>query len=120
MGPRTALALCVDAAVLADVADGVLDLPGGAQDVQMVAVGEDVTGPAHHAVELGGNTSAERAHPARERIVPIRLDNQMHVIRLDGELREPHPPYAAQPPEDGADGRHHARVAQIPYIRQHP
>ena len=94
-------------------------LPRGAQLVRVVAVGEDRSAPAHDAVQGAGHANLQALHGARERQLVGRLDDEVDVVPLNGEVNEPEaepgtPPFESAPQLTKATMR-----AKVPHFLPH-
>ena len=63
-------------------------LPWCAQQVRVVPIGEDRSSPAHDAVQGAGHANLQALHGARERELVGRLDDEVDVVPLHGEVNE--------------------------------
>jgi hypothetical protein len=88
VGERPAFAQRMDGAVAEDVVDGEADFARPAQEMCVVAVGEDLALAAHELVEGAGHADLEALHGSAELDVVGRLDDEMDVVALDGEMDE--------------------------------
>ena len=71
-----------------DVRDGVADFGGRAEDVRVVAVGEDgaATGLGVRAVDEARGGDLEGLHAAGELHAIVRLDDEVDVVALDRDV----------------------------------
>src|SRR5687768_1490676 len=69
-----------------DVPQSQMSLARSLDDSQVIAVGEHVPSATQELVEIAGQPNGERLDAARERLVPIGLDQQVQVILLDRVL----------------------------------
>src|SRR6266478_3002604 len=83
-----AFAFRVNAPVREHVVASVPRLPWGAQQVRVVAIGEDLSAPAHDAVQGPGHANLQALHGARERELVGCLDDEVDVVPLHGEVNE--------------------------------
>jgi hypothetical protein len=72
--------------VVEDVAEGVPDLSGGGEVARVVAVGPDAAGAAGGAVDAPGGADGEAAQARGESRLVVRLDDEVNVVALDGEV----------------------------------
>ena len=91
-----------------DVAERVCDFAPAAQDVRVVAVGEDRTVTSHESVEPFRQPDGESLYPAREGAPILGLDDQMEVYSLHGIVDDPQPEPLFCLAENALDGAHPA------------
>ncbi|HEX9243825.1 MAG TPA: hypothetical protein VF875_15380 [Anaeromyxobacter sp.] len=96
------------------------DLGRRPEDVRVVAVGEHRAGAPHHAIQAASDPDGERAHAARERPRPVRLDDEVEVVAQDREVRDPESPIAARPAYCRVDHPERPLAPQVPDMRRHP
>ena len=89
----------VFAAVQKDVAESVPDL--GAQDVEMVAVGNHRAAVRESPIHGSSDPGRDRLHAAAEPIAVASFDDQVNVVALDGVVSE------ARSRDRGSGMRHH-------------
>jgi hypothetical protein len=75
-------------AVQQDVDERVPNLTRRSQRAAVISVGPDVPGTSEPAVDCLRESDPESLHPAYEGPRPVRLDQQMDVVRLHGELHD--------------------------------
>ena len=76
-------------AVQKDVTESVPDLARGAQDVEMVAIGDHRAPARKDPVHGPSDPGRDGFHAAAERIVVASFDDQVNVVALDGVVSEP-------------------------------
>ncbi len=59
------------------------------EDMGVIAIREDRALAPHEAVHPDGDAARQRLHAARERRAVVRLDEEMQVVSLDGEVHDP-------------------------------
>ena len=74
------------------VGERVPGLSWRAEDTQVESIREDGTSPSEHSVHGSGEPGSEGLHPTGELRSTRRLNDQVHVVRLDRILHEPEPP----------------------------
>jgi hypothetical protein len=85
----------------------------------MITVGEHTATAAADAIHRESDSRADRHHPAPERILIIRFDNEVRVVALQGVLHEPKASALAAAAEAALDPAHDANVTKRRQIRQH-
>jgi hypothetical protein len=55
----------------------------------METIRPDRTAPTKNTIDRPGEPDRQSLHPARERTAIYRLDDEVDVISLDGELHDP-------------------------------
>jgi len=78
-----------------DVRQRVAHFARGAEDVEVIAVGEDRTAAREDPVHGSRDARADRFHPAREIALARGFDDRVHVIVLDRIVHEPEAPPVA-------------------------
>ncbi len=62
--------------------------PRSPQHAHVVAPEEDRASPSEYAMDAARDARCDRLHAAAERLLAGRLDHQVYVIALNGELRD--------------------------------
>ena len=65
------------------------DLTRRLQGAHMIAVGKHRPTASEHTIDRSGEPGTNGNHPARQRRSVVGLDEQMNVVRLHGEVRDP-------------------------------
>jgi len=76
------------AAVQENIDEPVPDFPWCLQRPGMVPIGPNSTGSAEAFVDRLGESNAETLHAARERRPGFRLDEEVHMVRLNAEVHD--------------------------------
>ncbi len=85
----------------------------------VVAVGEHRSAPAHHAVQGARHANLQALHGARERELVRRLDDEVDVIPLNGEVNEAEAEPGAAAFESAPQLPKAAMRAKVPHFLPH-
>src|SRR5205807_1721886 len=86
--------------------------------VRVIALGEHLAMPLHHAIEPTRHAHAEPAHPACQRAGVLRLDEQVHMVPLHRVVHQLEA-VATRAPECLVQLREAAPRAQVPHALLH-
>ena len=103
-----------------DVRERVGDLGGRAKLARVVVVREHGALAPHDAVQRLGDADAQPLHAPCERPLIRRLDDQVDMVPLHGEVDQAEPEAVAAALEALADAGEAPLGAQIPDVRPHP
>jgi hypothetical protein len=79
------------AMVVEDVHERATHLEWRAQNARVVAIGEDRAPPLKSSIQPAREAYGEPLQRARKRALPVRLDDEMQMVRLHRKLRQPRP-----------------------------
>jgi hypothetical protein len=77
--------------IVQNVDERIPNLAGSAKRARMESIREDFPSPSPELIERPSQAHGETLHPARQRAAVVRLDDQVHVIRLDRKLVQAEP-----------------------------
>jgi hypothetical protein len=109
----------VVASVLQDVDEGVPDFTRREECPRVVAVGEQRADAAPEPVEAARDADQQTLNASRERAAIARLDDQVEVVRLDGEVDQPEPEAVRAGGECALEGASCGVVAQVRQTGSH-
>jgi len=90
-----------------------------AHDARVIVVLEHSTMTPHHAVQRLREADGESLHAARKRLFVGRLDQEVDVVPLHGEVHEPRAEPLSRGCEGALDDGETAPAAEVPYVSAH-